>query len=330
MVVRLVSATSESGATSSFNDQDTVRWTCSFVNNMPDGAFKATEHQFLDLLAIGSGEDVIEVRRHTMDGISRESAIIQYIDECYVPPSDIRESPPDILIVTGSNPIELQIEAEPYWAEMSDLLQWGSMNVSSMMLSCLAAHAALLVFDGIARVRLDEKCTGVFHQSVDVAHPLGARINHDVVLPHSRTNTAHVNLLRESGYQIAIESLEVGWGVATKTIDECDVVLIQAHPEYEPSSLLREYRRDARRYVTRGRTEMPVLPYHCVGDEDWAQLQSLQVALSPSPQGVILVDDYPFEEVGARAPWPWRDMAQQLYANWLSGVKVGKGDTRAR
>jgi hypothetical protein len=33
-----------------------------------------------------------------------------------------------------------------------------------------------------------------------------------------------------------------------------------------------------------------------------------------------LVDDYPFEEVGSRAPWPWRTMATRFYANWLSSV----------
>jgi homoserine O-succinyltransferase len=296
---------------------------------MPDGAFEATEHQFLDLLAVASGEEIIEVRRHTMNGIDRSPSIMRYVKECYRPSSDIRETPPDILIVTGSNPIEARIDAEPYWDEMSDLLHWASMNVSTMLLSCLAAHAALLIFDDIARVRLDEKCTGVFRQNVDAAHPLGARIGRDVLLPHSRINTADVVHLREREYSIVIESPRVGWSVATKTIGRCDLVLIQAHPEYEPSSLLREYRRDARRYVARERADRPVLPYHCVGDEDWPQLEGLQAALVPSERGVVLLDDYPFEDVSARAPWPWRDMAQQLYANWLSGVRIEKGDTHA-
>ena len=31
-----------------------ARWTCAFVNNMPDGAFEATERQFVNLLEVGS------------------------------------------------------------------------------------------------------------------------------------------------------------------------------------------------------------------------------------------------------------------------------------
>lgn len=45
------------------------RWTCALVNNMPDGAFDATERQYLDLLGAGSGDDVLEVRRYTVEGV---------------------------------------------------------------------------------------------------------------------------------------------------------------------------------------------------------------------------------------------------------------------
>ena len=44
------------------------------VNNMPDGAFGATERQYLDLLAEGSGTRDIEVRRYTMSGVPRGDA----------------------------------------------------------------------------------------------------------------------------------------------------------------------------------------------------------------------------------------------------------------
>ncbi len=328
-MIRLIEKGSTSASDSSVDDLPLARWTCSFVNNMPDGAFIATERQFLDLLAAGSGAEVIEVRRLTMSGIARESKIAEYLDENYQPVSTIKETPPDVLVVTGSNPIELQIENEPYWEEMRELLQWGLHNVSSLLLSCLAAHAALVVFDKIARVHLEEKCTGVFRQWVDTAEPLAAKIDHDVVLPHSRTNTANVNDLRKHGYAIVIENPAVGWSLATKKIGACQVVLVQAHPEYEPSSLLREYRRDAQRYVTSQRQERPILPYHCVATTDWEDLELLHGALTPSEQGVQLLDEYPFEKVGARAPWPWRSTAEQLYTNWLSGIRGGKGSTHA-
>ncbi len=329
MVVRLVDWDLQPDTSLSKVVREPVRWKCSFVNNMPDGAFEATEHQFLDLLAIASGEEIVEVRRYTMSGIVRSSSIERYVEENYRTSSDIRAGWSDVLIVTGSNPAQECIEAEPYWDELSDLIRWASVNVSSMLLSCLAAHAALLIFDGINRERLNEKCTGVFRQTVNVEQALGAGIGPHVLLPHSRINTVDIALLREHGYSVIIESPRVGWSVATKMVDRCELVLVQAHPEYEPSSLLREYRRDARRYVAGERDQRPVLPYRCVGDEDWPRLESLHAALVPSLRSAELMDDYPFEDVGARAPWPWRDTARQLYANWLSGVPIEKGDTYA-
>jgi homoserine trans-succinylase len=35
-----------------------------------------------------------------------------------------------------------------------------------------------------------------------------------------------------------------------------------------------------------------------------------------------VVEAYPFEDAGRRAPWPWRTMAEQLYANWLNSAVV--------
>ena len=329
MVIRLVEGLGPTGNTSTAMVDEAAHWKCSFVNNMPDGAFRETEHQFLELLNLASGRKIIEVRRHTMSGVDRGESVLSHIEEDYRPLSEIKLSAPDIVIVTGSNPIEISIDAEPYWDEMSDLLRWASQNVSTVLLSCLAAHAALLVFDDIARVRLERKCTGVFPQHVDIDHPLGAGIGDDVLMPHSRINSTDAEELRRHGYAIALGSPAQGWSIATKTIDRCDLVLMQAHPEYEPWSLMREYRRDARRFVTRERDARPVLPYHCVAEEDWHLLQDLDAALSPTDRGGELLDGYPFGEVGARAPWPWRSAAKQLYVNWLTGVRIERGETRA-
>src|SRR5271156_4980958 len=105
-----------------------ARWTCALVNNMPDAAFCAAECR---------------------------------------PFEDIFSDPPDLLVVTGSNPIESRIEDEPYWSDLHGLLKWGSENVPAMVLSCLSAHGALAVFDGVERTTLPVKCTGVFAQEAD-------------------------------------------------------------------------------------------------------------------------------------------------------------------
>jgi homoserine O-succinyltransferase len=320
VAVQLRPAAAAGLETSSAEEPNLPSVTCGFVNNMPDGAFDATERQFLHLLDAGSGSEVIDVRRYTMAGVPRGEVVAARIAEQYAPVAAIRQEPPDLLIVTGSNPIEARIEDEPYWADMVDLLTWGSQHVPSMLLSCLSAHAALTVFDGIERGRLNSKCTGVFTQQVDVAHPLAAGLDPETVLPHSRTSVVPQDALRRAGYHIAMQSEAVGWSVATRDIAASKVVLVQGHPEYDPSSLLREYHRDARRFALHERDDLPCLPFHCVAAEDWGDLEDLHRAITGNQRDPAILEKYPFAGVGARAPWPWDAVAKTLYANWLSGV----------
>lgn len=211
------------------------------------------------------------------------------------------------------------MQDEPYWADLVELITWANDHTTAMVLSCLSAHAALTVFDGIERVRLPTKCTGVFAQQVE-QHGLCAGVESEVLLPHSRLNTVPHLHLEGAGYDIAVHSEQVGWSIATRDQSGCQVVLVQGHPEYDPASLLFEYRRDAGRYVRRERDDLPILPYHCVADEDWEQLQEVERAILDGGRDPAIVDSFPFEEVAARAPWPWRAMAKRFYANLLASV----------
>jgi homoserine O-succinyltransferase len=293
--------------------------TCAFVNNMPDGAFDATERQFLALLKAASGPEVMEVRRYALAGVPRGKRVAARIAAEYAPVETMLGDRPDVLIVTGSNPVEERIEDEPYWTDLSDLLTWGSEHVESMLLSCLSAHAALTVFDGIPRQRLTSKCTGVFPQEIDPAHPLADGLEPRIVLPHSRTSTVPEARLEAAGYRVAVRSDTVGWTVASRQVGTAEVVLVQGHPEYDPSSLLREYHRDVRRYAQHERDELPVLPLHCVGPEDWPELERLHELIVDGKRDPDLVTAYPFDKVGERAPWTWHADAQRLYSNWVSG-----------
>jgi homoserine O-succinyltransferase/O-acetyltransferase len=294
--------------------------TCAFVNDMPDGAFDATERQFLGLLDQGSGSDVLEVRRYALAGVPRGEETSRRIAEQYFPLTDLYLRPPDVLVVTGSNPIEAHIVDEPYWDDLEEMLTWARAHVGSMLLSCLSAHAALHVFDGIARIHLPVKCTGVFAQDVDVSHDLAAGIESEILLPHSRWNSVPQEFLEGAGYDIILGSQDTGWGVAAREENGHRVVLVQGHPEYDPSSLLREYRRDAGRYVRGERDDLPFLPYHCASTEDWPQLEQVQREIIHGKRDPHLIDGFPFDEVGDRAPWPWHSMATRFYANWLSSV----------
>ena len=297
-----------------------VPLTCALVNNMPDAAFGATERQFMGLLDAGCGGETVVVTRHTMAGVPRGERIRARIAAAYRPLKDIASDPPDLMVVTGANPIEARIEDEPYWSELCGLLRWGSQNVPAMVLSCLSAHAALAVFDGVERTTLPVKCTGVFAQEADPTHPLAAGFDGPVVLPHSRLNAVPVEAVAAAGYAVALQSKEVGWSVVTKTMGRSNVVLIQAHPEYDPSSLVREYHRDVRRYTDHERDELPCLPVDCVAGPDWQDLRGLHQKVVGGERDPALVAAFPFDEAGARAPWPWRGPALRLYANLLGTI----------
>ena len=303
-------------------DEGPVRWTCALVNNMPDAAFGATERQFVGLLDAGSGCESVGLTRYTMTGVPRGERIRARIAAEYRPLADITSEPPDLLVVTGSNPIESRIQDEPYWSDLCGLLRWGSENVPAIVLSCLSAHAALAVFDGVERTTLPVKCTGVFAQEADPTHPLAAGMPEmgTVVLPHSRLNAVPVEVVAGAGYAVALQSEEVGWSVVTKTVGRSEVVLVQAHPEYDPSSLVREYGRDVRRYAGRERDELPCLPRDCVAGADWDGLRQLHQRVVGGERDPALVAAFPFDEVGARAPWPWRGAALRLYANLLGTI----------
>ena len=287
---------------------------------MPDSAFFATEQQFAGLLDAGSGRETVTLSRHTMAGVPRGARVRARIAAEYRPLEDLRSDPPDLLVVTGANPIEPRVEDEPYWSELCDLLRWGSENVPAMVLSCLSAHAALRVFDGIERTTLPAKCTGVFAQQADLAHPLAAGFRSPVFLPHSRLNTVAVDAVMHAGYAVALQSREVGWSVATKAVGRSEVVLMQAHPEYDAPSLLREYVRDVRRYVSRERDELPCLPSDCVTGPAWDKLRLLHERVIGGERDPALVAAFPFDEIGARAPWPWRGAALRLFANVLATI----------
>src|ERR1700761_9328217 len=182
-----------------------VRWRCALVNNMPDAAFSATERQFVGLLEAGSGGETVVVTRHTMAGVPRGERSRTRIAAESRPLDDVIADPPDLLVVTGSNPIESRIEDEPYWSDLHGLLKWGSENVPAMVLSCLSAHAALAVFDGLERTTLPVKCTGVFAQEADPTHPLAAGFSGPVVLPHSRLSAVPTEAVAAAGHAGALQ-----------------------------------------------------------------------------------------------------------------------------
>jgi homoserine O-succinyltransferase len=190
-----------------------------------------------------------------------------------------------------------------------------------MLLSCLSAHAALTVFDGIARQRLTSKCTGVFPQVVvDPAHPLTAGLEPRITLPHSRTSTVaeeHLRRRRRLSHRGAVRRgrLEPWPPGRSAWPRSCSS---RATPSTTPPACC------GSTTATSGATSSTSAT-SCRSCRCTAWPRGLGRTGTPArgdrrgQRDPALVEAYPFDEVGARAPWSWHGMAQRLYANWLAG-----------
>jgi homoserine O-succinyltransferase len=287
---------------------------------MPSSAFDATEQQFTSLLESAAeqlGGITVRFSRFALGGFERTAEVEARIARDYRPIGRIYSERPDGLIVTGTEPIADDLKSESYWGGLAELIGWAEGAAVSALLSCLAAHAAALLFDGIERETLAAKCSGVFVQEVRTDHPLTEGLGGLVHMPHSRLNDLPSALLQEGGYTSLIESPEMNWTVAVKDRGCCTFVLVQGHPEYSTTSLLREYRRDMQRFLRRERSAVPVIPVGYLDLESHRLLESFEARALARPYDPELMNEFPFEAVAERLVNTWQSSGTRLYANWL-------------
>ena len=296
--------------------------TVALVNNMPDSAFLDTEDQFRRATTAPVGARV-KFELYTITEIPRSEKIAAEIESRYRGLDELWSHPPDALIVTGTEPTQVQMVYEPYWPYLARLLEWAAGAVPTVLLSCLASHASLLLFDGIDRVPRSRKCSGVFRGVVtDPLDPLAAGLPPEVPMPHSRMNEVPEHALLDRGYRIVVGGgpSRAGWSVAARECGDALFVLCQGHPEYATLSLLREYRRDVRRYLFgRGTMPYPRLP------EGYMSLRATHTLEQFAGRAVRgdrdpreLWSEFPYQDVAASVENTWAAASATLYANWIS------------
>ena len=287
---------------------------------MPDSAFEETERQFIGLLENAAreiGDITVRFSRYSLPGLSRGAAIEQRLARDYSPVDHVYGDRADGLIVTGTEPLTDDLRTEAYWEPLTELIGWAEGSTASALLSCLAAHAAALLFDGIERHTLAVKCSGVFVQAIRTDHPLTEGLGGLVHMPHSRLNDLPSALLQADGYANLIESPEMTWTVAVKDRGSCTFILVQGHPEYSTTSLLREYRRDLQRFLRGERSAVPAIPVGYVDAESHRILESFEARVLANPSDPELIKDFPFAPVEQRLVNSWQHSGTRLYANWL-------------
>src|SRR3989449_1329375 len=93
---------------------------------------------------------------------------------------------------------------------LTRVLEWAEDHTHSTVWSCLAAHAALLHFDGIGRRALSDKRFGVFECARVSGHPLTAGVPSRLLMPHSPWNDIPEGAPTACGYRPLTPSTEAG------------------------------------------------------------------------------------------------------------------------
>ena len=127
------------------------------VNNMPNSALSATERQFARLISEASSDFDVRLTLTALETLPRARETRVAMGENYRGLDELRYAALDAVIITGAEPRSPDLTSEPYWGELTQLMDWARRAVISALYSCLAAHAAALHRDGVPRRRLSAK-----------------------------------------------------------------------------------------------------------------------------------------------------------------------------
>jgi homoserine O-succinyltransferase len=95
---------------------------------------------------------------------------------------------------------------------------------------------------------------------------------------------------------------------------------LQGHPEYEAHTLLREYRRDVRRYLSGFQGSYPHVPTGYLGPLGIAALEEFEIHATAQEREPALMRGFPFEFVAGHVQAPWLAASRALMANWLQAA----------
>ncbi|MGZ5921407.1 MAG: homoserine O-acetyltransferase/O-succinyltransferase family protein [Rhizomicrobium sp.] len=285
------------------------------VNNMPDAALRATELQFARLLKESAGNFDVRLHLFAIPEIPRGEAAISRMDGFYADVAILPDAGMDALIITGAEPHTDGLNDEPYWRALTRLMDWTESGTVSTLFSCLAAHAAVLHFDGIPRRPLPKKISGVFTSLRAVDDPLLAGVPARAATPHSRKNGLLESDLTAHNYRVLTRLTDGSVDLFVRE-GRSRFVFLQGHPEYGADTLGREYLRDMARFL-KGEGARPTIPENYF---DRVTENALQALAGREAQ----LSDYSEVVTGAVPLQSWRSYTLRLFANWIASIASEK------
>ena len=224
--------------------------TVGFVNNMPDAAFEDTYRQFAGLLGAGDHDFTIDLRGYCLPSVPRSDVSPE--GRLSSPTRTWRVCTPILPTRSSSPGLEPRSAGPGRRAVLgrpgaSPAMGRGDGSVDDPVVPGVAC--------GRARPRRHrprplpaeaERCLRAGGGRRPPPGP-GAGAGWSSV-PHSRYNDIPASTLN-ARYRLLVASPLSGWSVATRQSEGRMLVLLQGHPEYGRLTLLKEYRRDVRRFL---------------------------------------------------------------------------------
>ncbi len=274
--------------------------TVGLINNMPDAALEATERQFTDLIRASTRNTVVRLLLFSIPEVPRADAARRDMAGRYRDVAELWDTRLDGLIVTGTEPRSKNLKDEPYWAR----------SVAGRRLGARAHRFDDLVVPGracrgaaIRRHRTPRVCRKAFRR---VRLRAGGRTSDDARRRRCRcafpTRAATICPSgRSKRAAIACSPARAAAGVDMFARQERSFHLfLQGHPEYEPGTLLREYRRDIGRYLRGEREQLSASAaglFRRRSDGD----ASTPSASAPLPIGAAtFIASFPYARAGSR------------------------------
>lgn len=237
--------------------QDIRELKIAVLNLMPDK--ENTELQLLKLLSNSPLQ--VEVTFVRLVTHKYKNTPMNYLIKNYRPFYQIENQYFDGLIITGAPVEKLEYEEVDYWGELSGILEWSRIHVTSTLHLCWAAQAGLYYHYGVPKYELEGKLSGIYaHKVLDKNSELTRGFDEVFYAPHSRyTGVKSEDIRKVPELEILAESDEAGAYIIS---DGGKNIFVNGHPEYDRTRLAEEYIRDTDKGLS------PDIPKNYFPDDD--------------------------------------------------------------
>lgn len=210
------------------------------LNLMPTK--ETTETQLLRLIG-NTPLQVEAVLLHPKTHTSKNTSA-EHLESFYKTFDEIENQYFDGMIITGAPVEQMEFEEVNYWEELTQIMDWSKLHVTSTFHICWAAQAGLYHHFGIPKYSLDEKMFGIYPHTLCKRNiPLLRGFDELFYVPQSRhTEVRRQDIAEIEELEIWSESEESGvYIVASKGGRQ---IFVTGHSEYDPTTLKYEYDRD--------------------------------------------------------------------------------------